>query len=532
MKNPLRPEGMRVWVIRVDNPFFVPPFTERKEVKMRNTDISGYLVRVLFVLLVAGIAVAPVLGEQGTDEESDPGVAAPDEGSAVIVMTSAGPVAVEDLVPPYPPGWEPPRSPAVQGGLYPATAFDPASNTLILYPGWNLVSTPLWLADGHDTMMAIFGGVDTAAHSALRYNGSSSHWEAMGPLDEFRPLEGVWIYANGSYRIPLYLKPAQEQTAATTHLYSGWNVVGFWDVHQACARDMLLPLGSAWATATGYDAGVQDYEVSMVNGGTGSSSDQRLMFPGKAYWVYMTAEEDLIRSYYRSYSYCAEWVGDYHGTQAPLAWADEEAEGFYDTLAGSSSWTGRFINGNDAAMERHWKDPAFGGVDSNYIDNTHLAFFVGHGGTDGFVFGTAADDYNLDYDEARWGNTKTDWIVLGSCNTLNASTCRENWEDAFEGLHSICGFDTIGGTHPDMGWYFAQQLMNGETIWDAWSAATDQYVFPNDGSLRSAILAADIDGDLNTPDCLDDHIYGYGSSINPPGDPPGFQYDVNLCMEE
>ncbi|MDD2254694.1 hypothetical protein, partial [Methanoculleus sp.] len=62
MKNPLRPEGMRVWVIRVDNPFFVPPFTERKEVKMRNTDISGYLVRVLFVLLVAGIAVAPVLG--------------------------------------------------------------------------------------------------------------------------------------------------------------------------------------------------------------------------------------------------------------------------------------------------------------------------------------------------------------------------------------------------------------------------------------------------------------------------------------
>jgi len=37
-------------------------------------------------------------------EEPDPGAATPDEGSAAIVMTSAGPIAVEDLVPPYPPG--------------------------------------------------------------------------------------------------------------------------------------------------------------------------------------------------------------------------------------------------------------------------------------------------------------------------------------------------------------------------------------------------------------------------------------------
>ncbi len=189
------------------------------------------------------------------------------------------------------------------------------------------------------------------------------------------------------------------------------------------------------------------------------------------------------------------------------------------------------INGNDAAMERHWKAPAFGGEDSDYIDNAHLAFFVGHGWEGGFVFGTAADDYELNYSEARWGNTKTDWIILGSCSTLNEST-REHLEDAFEGLHSICGFDTIGGTHPDMGWYFAQQLMDGETIWDAWSAATDQYVFPNDGSLRSAVLAADIDGDLSTHDCLDDHIYGYGSSINPPGDPPAFQYVTKPCIRE
>jgi hypothetical protein len=90
----------------------------------------------------------------------------------------------------------------------------------------------------------------------------------------------------------------------------------------------------------------------------------------------------------------------------------------------------------------------------------------------------------------------------------------------------------MGAAHPDMGWYFADLLMNGETIWEAWSAATDRYVVPNDGSLNSAILAADIDGDLSTLDCLDDHIYGYGSSINPPGDPLDFQYETDSCEWE
>ncbi|QSZ66087.1 hypothetical protein RJ40_00500 [Methanofollis aquaemaris] len=414
--------------------------------------------------------------------------------------------------------------------MYPATAFDPTSNSLILYEGWNVVSTPLQLADGYDTMQ-IFEDVDSGGHSIFHYDGANDRWEAMGSQDEFRPLEGVWIYSTGPYRIRLHFKPEQEQRAPVKHLYSGWNAIGFWDVHQACARDMLLPLGSAWSKAHGYDTGTQADEVSMERDGTGSHSDQRLMFPGKGYWVYMAEEGDLTYPRYRTYSCCAEWVGDYHGAMDPLPSADDEAEGFYDTLTSSSLWNGKFINGNDAAMERHWKDPAFGGADSDYSDSAHMAFFVGHGGSDGFAFGTASDDYSLNYDEVRWGNTKTDWIVLGSCSTLNATT-REHWEDAFEGLHSICGFDTIGGAHPDMGWYFAQQLMDGETIWEAWSAATDQYVFPNDGSLRSAILAADIDGDLSTPDCLDDHIYGYGSSINPPGDPPNFQYEVNLCMKE
>ena len=282
--------------------------------------------------------------------------------------------------------------------MYPETAFDPSSSTLILYEGWNLVSTPLWLADGHDTI-AVFDEVDTAGHSVFWYNGSSGDWELIGPQEEFRPLEGIWVYANESYQIPLYFKPVEEQTSATKHLYSGWNAVGFYGLSQESARDTLISLGGAWATAIGYDAGAQDYEVSMVNGGTGSYSDQRLMFPGKAYWVH-DGRGDLIRLLPDVFL-LRRMGGRYHGTQTPLPSAQEEAEGFYETLSWSNSWNGLFINGNDAAMERHWKDPAFGGVDSDYIDNTHLAFFTGHGWEGGFVFGTAADDYELNYNEAR-----------------------------------------------------------------------------------------------------------------------------------
>jgi hypothetical protein len=56
-------------MIRLDNPFSVPPFTERQEVKMRNTDVSGYPMRALILLLVAGIAVAPVLGEEQQERD-------------------------------------------------------------------------------------------------------------------------------------------------------------------------------------------------------------------------------------------------------------------------------------------------------------------------------------------------------------------------------------------------------------------------------------------------------------------------------
>ncbi|MDD4455082.1 MAG: DUF6345 domain-containing protein, partial [Candidatus Methanomethylophilaceae archaeon] len=504
---------------------FVPPFTERKEVKMRNTDISGYLVRVLFVLLVAGIAVAPVLGEEqqdtgipvsGMDEESGPGVAAPDGEGTAIVMTSTGPVAVEDLVPPYPPGWEPSRSSTARdgGGLYPATAFDPSSNTLILHEGWNLVSTPLWLADGHDTI-AVFDDVDTASHSILWYNGSNGDWELIGPQEEFRPLEGIWIYANESYQIPLYFKPVEEQTGATNHLYPGWNLVGFYGLSQESARDTLISLRNAWTTAIGYDAETQDDEVSMIRGATGSHSDQRLMFPGKAYWVYMTDEATLVplkaTKDYHDLDYPqvgVEWVDNYDfNWQNPLSQSSNTSRGFYNTLVEEGGWIPMFEYGDHEVKGDHF---FVNGSDQQYIDGVDVALFAGHGWSQWLVLSGVLEV--MPYINCNWGDYDLEWIFLHGCHTTEDPDIFKMSVPyrTMNGVHLICGFATVGWDMND-GENLAHELLNGETVIDAWFHATDMTHDPP--------IALRVIGENEA--CGNDHIWGSGVVTS---DPPVDQY--------
>ena len=442
-------------------------------------------------------------------EEPDPGAATPDEGSAAIVMTSAGPIAVENLVPPYPPGWEPPSSPIARGGLYPATAFDPASNTLILHPGWNLVSTPLWLVDGYDTMQAIFSGVDTAGRGVLGYNCSSG-WESMGPLDEFRPLEGIWIYANGSYQIPLYFKPTQEQTGVTNHLYSGWNVVGFYGLSQESARDTLISLRNAWVTVQGYDAETQGYEVSMIRGATGSHSDRRLMFPGKAYWVSMTEEATLVplkaTKDYHDLDYPqvgVTWVDNYDfNWQHPLSQSSNTSRGFYNTLVVEGGWIPMFEYGDHEVFRGLFTSSEWGGEDWKYIDGVDVALVASHGSASAMALSDVLGTFH--FVDCSWGDNDLEWIFLHGCHTTNATEtvfkCPPPRTYTMNGVHLVCGFETEGWDVND-GENLATLLLNGETVIDAWFNATDMTHGP---PVRLRVLG-------ESKDCENDHIWGSGS---------------------
>jgi len=163
------------------------------------------------------------------------------------------------------------------------------ADILVLRPGWNFVSTPKRLAAGANTY-AIFNDVDTAAHSILLYDGQDCDWRMMGPADAFRPLDAVWIYANGTYEIPLAFASGGPDLPPEKDLGKGWNAIGFSDTEPESAATTLLSLGEHWTTLIGYDAQGQQYESAIIRT---SASETEGMQPMQGYWIYMTRAETL-----------------------------------------------------------------------------------------------------------------------------------------------------------------------------------------------------------------------------------------------
>jgi len=157
---------------------------------------------------------------------------------------------------------------------------------LSLEPGWNFVSTPRRLASGHDTA-SIFINVDTAGHSIWQYDASGRRWTAMIATTRVRVLDGIWIYSNVSEEVGLHFLADPVDTPPEKTCYQGWNAIGFPDITPTSAKDTLISIRPDWTTLIGYDAGLQRYEDSIINGGSGIHSDTNLMNPGKGYWLFM-----------------------------------------------------------------------------------------------------------------------------------------------------------------------------------------------------------------------------------------------------
>ena len=238
-----------------------------------------------------------------------------------------------------------------------------------------------------------------------------------------------------------------------------------------------------------------------------------------------------------------EWVVDYSAVgKHNVPCRDDCAEGFYDVIRACSNWDGRFNRGNADAWEEHFKQPAMGGTDSDWIDKVDLAYFAGHGagaGTiagstgvgrgGGFTFGVDAhDDWVLAAipgdREPRWGDQNLEWIVLDVCSALarqsdgsdvEYSLC-SRWANAcvMDGLHYILGFRTAAHDDCDRGQFFAEYLTGARdgtnyTVREAWRKATED----SEGfGVEGAYLRATSPG----ADTYNDHIYGFGAVSKDP----------------
>ncbi|GEM_PF-415339 len=179
----------------------------------------------------------------------------------------------------------------VTSGEIASVHFDLDASAIVLQPGWNFVSTPKRLADGQDTI-AVFDGVDTDGRPVLLYNGTNQ-WEAMSSNEMFEPLDGIWIYANGTYEIPLAFAAASNSPPTTKYLDEGWNAIGFSDIIPEPAVTTLRSVETTWATLFGFNAAEQEYDASIIRGATGRHGEMRELSPFQGYWLYMNDADTL-----------------------------------------------------------------------------------------------------------------------------------------------------------------------------------------------------------------------------------------------
>ncbi len=158
---------------------------------------------------------------------------------------------------------------------------------LSLYPGWNLVSIPAILAEGHNTA-SIFSEVPTAGHSLWRYDPDDPY--GFIPVKNSDPivlLDGYWIYTSYETTVPLIY---EQDTGATgsKYLLSGWNLIGSGSIEPVPASTALSSVQDAWSTCIGFSGSGQRYDTAILKGGTGEFSDSRLLSPGQGYWLFMS----------------------------------------------------------------------------------------------------------------------------------------------------------------------------------------------------------------------------------------------------
>ena len=180
-----------------------------------------------------------------------------------------------------------------QTGTVTPTPTTPPVSTMNLYNGWNFVSTPRALADGHNTASTVFSGVNTGGHSIFTYDAGSTSWQALTANSTVKPLDGIWIYSTAPVSVSLTYKNDPLATPPTKAVYTGWNSIGFSDVNPAAAKDTLQSVQSQWTQLIGYNGASQYYETSIIKGGSGSHSDTNPMNPFKGYWLFMNAPGTL-----------------------------------------------------------------------------------------------------------------------------------------------------------------------------------------------------------------------------------------------
>ncbi|NLV28455.1 MAG: PKD domain-containing protein [Methanomicrobiales archaeon] len=165
------------------------------------------------------------------------------------------------------------------------TVATPYDDQIPVSGGWNFISVPKKLEPGYDTA-SIFSCIDSGGHSMFQYDTGKHLWNILDPSSPIKPLEGFWIYSQGTSYVPIRYDKNPVQAPPTSYLKKGWNGIGFTGKTPIEAKFTLLSVQDKWVNCAGYNAAAQAYDPMIIRG----SNDSNLMYPFRGYWLYMTAD--------------------------------------------------------------------------------------------------------------------------------------------------------------------------------------------------------------------------------------------------
>jgi len=160
---------------------------------------------------------------------------------------------------------------------------------IVLYPGWNMISVPQYMALDGLTGADLFP-IDTGNRAIWMYNHTVQEWSAVRPDKEIHACDVFWVYSTQT----VALQPSSDAVLSAAALeevtlIAGWNPLGVTGPKAVTADSFLSSISDSWSQVLMFDARTQTYRQAIIKDSAGSFSDSRMLYPGEGFWVYMNA---------------------------------------------------------------------------------------------------------------------------------------------------------------------------------------------------------------------------------------------------
>ena len=162
--------------------------------------------------------------------------------------------------------------------------------TIHLATGWNFISVPKNLASGHNNFTVLLSGISFS--SVWGYNATTGWIHITNSSTTVVVLDGYWIAATAPGTINLtYASGGQTLPPSKKLTGKAWNAIGFSSTSATglSAVATLKSVEGSWTNLLGWDATGQSYENAIIF----QVNDAEKMYPGKGYWLWVTADDTL-----------------------------------------------------------------------------------------------------------------------------------------------------------------------------------------------------------------------------------------------